>query len=101
MMAMPEDEVIKLNMATLRHIYKLAGALFGIISFVWWLSSTVHGMQSDIALQLQQINSKLDLQNEQTNARIDYLQGEIDADCFGRTTHYRKQTPPNPDPSKL
>lgn len=83
-------DVIKLNTTTLKHIYKLGGALFGIISFVWWLSTEVHGVQSGIELQLQQIQSQLALQNSQMNARIDYIQGEIDADCFGRTTRYRK-----------
>lgn len=98
---MPEYEVIKLNMATLRHIYKLGGAIFGIISFVWWLSHEVSSVQSGIQLQLQQIQAQLQLQNSQMNARIDYIQGEIDADCFGRAPHYRKQSIPSSGQSKL
>jgi len=90
-----EVDNIQLNPATIKFFIKVVGLLLSIfvstIPCVWYISSKVSTISSGISVQFQQMHDELALQNSQMNNRIDYLQGEIDADCFGRTSRYRKQ----------
>lgn len=83
------DQSIRL---TVKDLLKIIGGLFTLFCVVGSVSLEIGMMKGDLKLELQQIQSQLQLQNAQINDRIDYIQGEIDADCFGRQDRYSKNS---------
>lgn len=76
-------EEISINIRAIKNAKSILTILGGIISFVWYISTTFDHLQTQMALHFQEIKSQISLQDERTNSRIDYLEGKIDSECFG------------------